>query len=148
MQSINKFTEVSATYKGKFPFTVSSVCHVSPTTHCSQSRPRSSMATLHQEYGTPPPHASPSSEHQDHPHRSSAAPYQRAGVGSSVHPNDCQILGQHLFAFTPRRGRLGCCRRMAPIQINPKYDIYSATVSLNNLNLKGKKKKQTTPQIT
>lgn len=35
MQSINKFTEVSATYKGKFPFTDSSVCHVncSPSHH-------------------------------------------------------------------------------------------------------------------
>lgn len=63
-------------------------------------------------------------------------------MGASVHPNECQILGRHLFAFTPRRARLGCCRRMAPVQINLKYNIYSATVSLNNLNLKGKRKKQ------
>lgn len=107
MQSINKFTEVSDMYKGKFLFTGSSMCHINPTTH-SQSHPPLSQ-----------PHCARNMGHL-HLTYSLTVKIMTACTAPALHLTSEQGEGQnytqtanprlarqHPSTFTPRRGRLG-----------------------------------------
>lgn len=150
MQSINKFTAVSAMYKGKFLFTGSSMRHINPTTHLL-SRPSSpsvatrasgtwDTSTSQWKITTSPWQWKP---WPPAPLRHCTLPVSRGG-GKPIPRH--QTLGRHArTSLLSLQGEAGWarmvnhCSQRVPVRIHHKYNIYSATVPLNNLNSKEKK---------